>query len=125
VSNPLVALSQIGTWLPFQGNLLLFPIMALCSIAILVYFLKDGRDGFHPFKTFIAPILGAASIGFAVYLMISNRAALTTGSNTGWVFASPFIALGVFLFGVLLGLVYKRWSRARYEAVGKFVHEEA
>jgi amino acid transporter len=125
VSDPLVALSQIGTWLPFQGNLLLFPIMALCSIAILVYFLRDARDGFHPFKTFIAPILGAASIGFAVYLMISNRAALTTGSNTGWVFASPFIALGIFLFGVLLGLVYKRWSRARYDAVGKFVHEEA
>ncbi len=36
VSSPLVALSQIGTWLPFQGNLLLFPIMALCSIAIIV-----------------------------------------------------------------------------------------
>ncbi len=40
VSNPLVALSQIGTWLPFQGNLLLFPIMALCSIAIMVYFFE-------------------------------------------------------------------------------------
>ena len=29
VSNPLVALLQIGTWIPFQGNLLLFPIMAI------------------------------------------------------------------------------------------------
>ncbi|MBV8940124.1 MAG: APC family permease, partial [Solirubrobacterales bacterium] len=36
VSSPLVALSQIGTWLPFQGNLMLFPIMALCSVAIMV-----------------------------------------------------------------------------------------
>jgi amino acid transporter len=125
VSNPLVALSQIGTWLPFQGNLLLFPIMALCSIAILVYFLRDARDGFHPFKTFLAPILGAGTIAFAVYLMISNRAALTTGQNTGWVFASPFIALGVFVFGLLLGFAYRSWSKARYEAVGRFVHEEA
>jgi amino acid transporter len=125
VSNPLVALSQIGTWLPFQGNLLLFPIMALCSIAILVFFLRDARDGFHPFKTLIAPILGAATIAFAVYLMISNRAALTTGQNTGWVFASPFIALGVFVGGLLLGFAYRHWSRARYEAVGRFVHDEA
>ena len=125
VSNPLVALSQIGTWLPFQGNLLLFPIMALCSIAILVYFLRDARDGFHPFKTLIAPILAALSIAFAVYLMISNRAALTTGQNTGWVFASPFIALGVFIFGLLVGVSYKRWSKARYDAIGKFVHDEA
>ncbi len=125
VSNPLVALSQIGTWIPFQGNLLLFPIMALCSIAIMVYFLREGRDGFHWFKTLVAPILAAATIIFAVYLMISNRAALTTGSNTGWVFASPFIALAIFLVGCLLGWYYKRWSRQRYDAVGKFVHEEA
>ncbi len=57
--------------------------------------------------------------------MISNRAALTTGSNTGWVFASPFIALAIFLVGCLLGIGYKRWSKQRYDAVGKFVHEEA
>ncbi len=125
VSNPLVALSQIGTWLPFQGNLLLFPIMALCSVAIMFYFLRDARDGFHPIKTLIAPILAAASIIFAVYLMISNRAALTTGTNTGWTFWSPFIALAIFIAGCLLGVGYHRWSKRRYDAVGRFVHEEA
>jgi amino acid transporter len=125
VSNPLVALSQIGTWLPAQGNMLLFPIMALCSIAILVYFLRDARDGFHWFKTFVAPILACLTIGFAVYLMISNRSTLFGTPNTGWTFAAPFIALGVFVFGCLIGFSYKRWSRARYDAVGKFVHDEA
>lgn len=125
VSDPLVALLQIGTWLPVQGNLLLFPIMALCSIAILVYFMRDARDGFHWWKTFLAPILGAGTIAFAVYLMIANRAVLFGTPNTGWTFAAPFIALAVFLVGVLLGVAYQRWSRARYEAVGKFVHEEA
>ena len=89
-SNPLVALLQIGTWMPFQGNLILFPIMALCSIAILVYFLKpENRDGFHWFKTLVAPILGAGSIIFAVYLMLKYRGALTTGSRTGWAFDVP------------------------------------
>jgi amino acid transporter len=123
VSSPLVALSQIGTWLPFQGNLMLFPIMALCSVAIMVYFVRT-RDGFHPFKTLIAPILAAATIVFAVYLMVSNRAVLM-GTTTGVEFITPFIALGVFVAGCLLAVAYRRWSRQRYEAVGKFLHEEA
>jgi len=125
-SSPIVALFQIGTWMPFQGNMLLFPIMALCSMAILVYFLRpENRDGFHWFKTFLAPIMGAGSISFAVYLMLVNRGALTTGSRTGWTFAVPFYSIGVFGGGCLLGIVYYLWSRHRYEAVGKFVHEEA
>jgi amino acid transporter len=125
-SSPIVALFQVGTWMPFQGNLLLFPIMALCDIAILVYFLKpENRDGFHWFKTLVAPILGAGSITFAVYLMINNRAQLTTGTLTGWAFQVPFYALGIFVAGLVLGVIYYFWSRDRYEAVGKFVHEEA
>jgi amino acid transporter len=125
-SSPITALFQIGTWMPFQGNMLLFPIMALCDMAILVYFLKPAnRDGFHWFKTFLAPILGAGSISFAVWLMLVNRGALTTGSNTGWAFAVPFYSLGIFLGGCLLGVAYYFWSKHRFEAVGKFVHEEA
>ncbi len=100
--------------------------MALCSVAIMVYFLKpENRDGFHWFRTLVCPILAAGSIAFAIYLMISNRAALTTGTLTGWAYWSPFIALFVFVAGCMLGLVYRRWSKQRYEAVGKFVHEEA
>jgi amino acid transporter len=125
-SSPIVALFQIGTWLPFQGNMLLLPIMALCDMAILFYFLRpENRDGFHWFKTLVAPIIGAGSISFAVYLMLLNRGALTTGSRTGWAFAVPFYALGIFLGGCALGVIYYLWSRRRYEAVGRFVHEEA
>jgi amino acid transporter len=127
VSSPLVALVQVGTWWPFQGNELLFSIMALCSVAIMVYFLRsENRDGFHWFKTLVCPILAAGSIGFAIYLMVSNRKNITgTPTLTGWTFATPFIALGIFLAGCVLGLIYQRWSKSRYEAVGKFVHEEA
>jgi amino acid transporter len=125
-ADPITALFQVGTWMPFQGNMLLFPIMAICDVAILVYFLRpENRDGFHWFKTLVAPILGAGSILFAVYLMLQNRGALTTGSRTGWSFAVPFYALGIFAGGCLLGVFYYFWSRHRYEAVGKFVHEEA
>jgi amino acid transporter len=125
-SSPIVALFQIGTWMPFQGNMLLFPLMALVSLAIIVYFLRaENRDGFHWFKTLVAPIIGAGSLAFAVFLMLQNRGALTTGENTGWTYAVPFYALGIFLGGCLLGVIYYYRSKKRYEAVGKFVHEEA
>jgi hypothetical protein len=99
--------------------------MALVCIAILVYFLREGRDGFHWFKTFLAPIIGAGGIAFAVYLMQKDRAFLTTGVYEGWTEAVPYYAAGIFLGGCLLGVIYYYWSRPRYEAVGKFVHEEA
>jgi amino acid transporter len=126
VSAPVVALAQIGTWWPFQGNLLLFSIMALCSIAIFIYFLRpENRDGFHWFKTVVCPLFGAGSIGFAIYLMLNNRGTLLGTPNTGFTFLTPFIVLIVFIAGCCLALGYRRWSRQRYEAVGKFLHEEA
>ena len=82
-ASPLTALLQIGTWMPFQGNMLLFPLMALVGLAIIVYFLREGRDGFHWWKTFVAPILGAGAISFAFYLMMKNRAGITFGEYDG------------------------------------------
>lgn len=125
-SSPIVALFQIGTWLPFQGNLLLLPLMSLVSLAVLIYFIRDDRSGFHWFKTFVAPIMGAGAIAFAVYLMVNNRVGITgTGEYKGWIKATPYYALGIFLGGCVLAIIYRVWSRHRYEAVGKFVHEEA
>ena len=40
-------------------------------------------------------------------------------------FAIPWVAVGVFVAGCLLAVAYHRWSRSRYDAVGKFLHEEA
>jgi amino acid transporter len=125
VGDPLTALFQIGTWMPFQGNMLLFPLMSLVCVAIVIYFLGEGRDGFHWWRTFLAPILGAGAIAFGVYLMLKNRAALTTGVYEGWTKAIPYYSLGIFLGGCLLAILYRSRSKERYEAVGKFVHEEA
>lgn len=124
-SSPLVPLYEIATWLPFQGNTLLFPIMALVDLAIIVYFWRHARDGFHWFKTFVAPIIGFGSIAFAVYLMQKNRAFLTTGVYEGWTKAVPYYALGIFLGGCALALIYRWRAKDRYEAAGRFMHEEA
>ncbi|MFN8188372.1 MAG: APC family permease [Gaiellales bacterium] len=124
-SNPLVALLQLGTWMPFQGNALLIPLMAVVGLAIMTYFIREGRDGFHWWKTCVAPIIAAAAMSFFYYLMMKNRAAITFGAYEGWVKWVPYIALGIFLAGCLLALIYKVRATERYEAVGRFVHEEA
>ena len=73
----------------------------------------------------MAPIIGAGGIAFAYYLMQKNRAFLTTGEYSGWTKAVPYYALGIFLGGCVLAVIYKYWAKERYEAIGKFVHEEA
>ena len=123
--DALTALLQVGTWIPFQGNSLLFPLMAVVGLAIMVYFIREARDGFHWWKTFVAPILGAASISFAFYLMMKNRAGITFGAYEGWVKWVPVISLLIFLGGCLLAVLYRVRSKERYDAVGKFIHEEA
>jgi len=123
--SPIVPLYDLGTFMPFQGNTLLFPLMALVDLAIIVYFLRHARDGFHWFKTFVAPIIGAGSIAFAIFLMQQNRAFLTTGVYEGWTKAVPYYALGIFLGGCAIGVFFRYRSKERYEAIGKFVHEEA
>ena len=76
--------SRSGRGCPSRATCCCFPIMALCDMAILVYFLKaENRDGFHWFKTLVAPIIGAGSLAFAVFLMLQNRGALTTGREHG------------------------------------------
>jgi amino acid transporter len=124
-ANPLTAILQLGTWIPFQGNAILFPLMAVVGIAIMVYFIREARDGFHWWKTCVAPILGAGAISFAFYLMMKNRAGITFGAYEGWVKYVPLISLGIFLGGCLLAIIYRIVAPKRYEDVGKFVHEEA
>jgi amino acid transporter len=124
-SSPLTALLQIGTWIPFQGNALLFPLMALVGLAIMVYFWRHARDGWHWWKTCIAPIMGAGAISFAFYLMMKNRAGITFGTYEGWVKWVPLYSLLAVGLGCALAILYRIRSKERYEAVGKFVHEEA
>jgi amino acid transporter len=125
-SDPFVGFGVVATWLPFQGNMILFPIMAIVCLAIMWYFIRHDRDGFHWFKTGVAPIIGAGSMSFAVYLMLKNRVGITFSTDYGgWIEAVPFYSLGIFLIGVFMAIGYKYWSKERYDAVGKFVHEEA
>jgi hypothetical protein len=119
------ALLKLGTWTPLLGVLGILAIQALVSFAIIKFFLTTARDGFHPWKTLIAPIIGGlAQIG-ACILLIKNRSLLSGAGDVLYVKIIPFVVLAIFLAGIGLALYYRAASRQRYEAIGRFVHEEA
>ena len=71
------ALLKLGTWTPLLGVLGILAVQGLCSVAIIRFFLTEARDGFHWFKTLVAPIVGALAMAGACYLLIANRAVLS------------------------------------------------
>jgi amino acid transporter len=119
------ALLKLGTWSPLLGVLGILGIQALVSFAIIKFFWTTARDGFHWWKTLVAPIIGGfAQIG-ACYLLIKNRALLSGAGGVLYIKLIPWIVLAIFLAGIALALYYRSANRERYRAIGHFVHEEA
>jgi amino acid transporter len=119
------ALFFLGTWVPMMGNMGILSIMALVSVAILYYFATTAKDGQHWFTTILAPILAAAAMVVAVYLLIKYRTTLAfAGSDIPfikWMWVPPLV---VFVIGVGLALLYRSSDRARYEGIGRYLHED-
>jgi amino acid transporter len=119
------ALLKLGTWSPLLGVLGILAIQALVSFAIIRFFMTKARDGFHWWKTLVAPIIGGlAQIG-ACYLLIKNRSLLSGAGDALFIKLIPWVVLAIFLGGIGLALYYRSASRERYRAIGHFVHEEA
>ena len=76
-SSTEAALLKLGTWTPLLGVLGILAVQGLCSVAIIRFFLTEARDGFHWFKTLVAPILGTLAMAGACYLLIANRGVLS------------------------------------------------
>jgi len=119
------ALLKLGTWSPLLGVLGILAIQALVSFAIIKFFTTKARDGFHWWKTLVAPIIGGlAQIG-ACYLLIKNRSLLSGAGDALFIKLIPWVVLAIFLGGIGLALYYRSASKERYRAIGHFVHEEA
>ncbi|MEA2268318.1 MAG: hypothetical protein QOC64_928 [Solirubrobacteraceae bacterium] len=118
------ALLKLGTWSPLLGVLGILAIQALVSFAIIKFFLQQARDGFHWFKTLVAPVIGGLAQIAACYLLIKNRSLLSGAGDALFVKAIPWIVLIIFLAGIGLALYYRSAQRERYDAIGRFVHED-
>jgi amino acid transporter len=124
-SSTEAALLKLGTWSPLLGVLGILAIQALVSFAIIRFFLTRARDGFHWWKTLVAPVLGGIAQIAACYLLIKNRSLLSGAGDALFVKAIPWVVLIIFLAGIGLALYYRSASQERYRAIGRFVHEDA
>jgi hypothetical protein len=123
-SSTLAALLKLGTWTPLLGVLGILAVQGICSIAIIRFFLTEARDGFHPFKTLLAPILGFLSMVAACYLLIDNRAGLSGAGDALFIKLVPWVVLAVYAIGMGVALWLRMNSIERYKGIGRFTREE-
>jgi amino acid transporter len=123
-SSTEAALLKLGTWTPLLGVLGILAVQGLCSVAIVRFFLTEARDGFHPFKTLIAPVVGCLAMIGACYLLIANRGVLSGADSALFIKLVPFTVLAMFAAGAVLALVLRAKSRERYARVGRFIRED-
>ena len=119
------ALFFLGTWVPMMGNMGILSVMALVSLAIIKYFATTAREEQHWWTTIVAPILAAAAMVVATYLLIKYRTTLGGASGVPfvtWMWLPPLV---VFLLGIVLAQLYKTRDRARFEGIGRYLHEDA
>jgi amino acid transporter len=119
------AFLKLGTWTPLLGVLGILAVQAIASLAIIRYFLTQARDGFHWWKTLVAPILGGLSQIGACYLLIHNRGALAGAGDVFFVKAIPWMVLVVFCIGAAIAVWMKTSARDRFAHIGSFEHDDA
>src|SRR5215218_8253841 len=103
-SSTEAALLKLGTWSPLLGVLGILFVQGICSVAVIRFFLTEARDGFHAWKTLIAPMLGTLAMAGACYLLISNRASLSGAGDTPFIKYLPWVALAMFAIGIVAAL---------------------
>jgi amino acid transporter len=123
-SSTEAALLKLGTYSPLLGVLGILFVQGVCSVAVVRYFLTEARDGFHAWKTLVAPVLGALFMAGACYLLIANRASLAGAGDAPYIKYLPFVAIAMFLIGIVLALYLRTKDTERYNAIGRFAHED-
>ncbi len=111
----------VYTMLAVLGTMLLLILQAIVSIAIIVYFAKNGGGNF--FTTVLAPIIAFVAQAVLVYLLVANIA--TLGGTSWFVTNIPMIALGIFALGFVWGLALRFISPHVHARIGRLVVNDA
>ena len=123
-SSTLGALLKLGTWVPMMGNMGILSVMALVSVAIIKYFATTAKDGQHWWTTVLAPAVATVAMCITTYLLIKYRTTLAGGVEppfVKWMWVPPLV---VFLAGIGLAQFYRSSDRARYDGIGRYLHED-
>jgi amino acid transporter len=121
-STVLGALLKLGTYGPVLFVFGILGVQALCSFAIIWYFWSKARDGFHWWKTGLAPLIGGLAQIPVMYLVVHNSG--TLGGSVWMMKNIAWIMAAVFVFGMLIAVLYRATDKERYQSIGRYLHEE-
>ncbi len=102
------------------GTGLLLVLQAIVSVAIILWFKKNG--GGNVFTTMIAPAISFLVQIWLVYTLIANLA--TLGGTNGFAQSLPFVGLVIIVVGLIWGFVLKSSNPAAYRNIGHMTNED-
>ena len=103
------------------GTGLLLVLQAVVSVAIILWFRKNG--GGNAFTTLVAPAISVVVQVWLVYTLIANLA--TLGGTNSFATSIPYIGLGIIVVGLIWGFVLKSVNPVGYGNIGHMVNDEA
>jgi amino acid transporter len=101
------------------GTGLLLVLQAVVSLAIIMWFKKNG--GGNVFTTLIAPAISFLVQIWLVYTLIANLA--TLGGTNGFAQSIPYVGLAIIVVGLVWGFVLKSSNPTAYKNIGHMVNE--
>lgn len=127
VSTPeLVPYVNVYGILALIGTAMVLIVQTITSFAVISYFwVKKVHTG-NVLTTLVAPLIGAAGMIYALYLLWSNRQFAAGLAADSLVFKlMPVYVIGLLVIGVVYALVVKSRYPETYDLIGRTTLEEA
>lgn len=102
------------------GTGLLLVLQAIVSVAIILWFKKNG--GGNVFTTVIAPAISFVVQIWLVWTLIANLAIL--GGTNGFAQSLPYVGLAIIVIGLIWGFVLKSSNPEAYKNIGHMVNND-
>jgi amino acid transporter len=112
---------QVYGLMAFMGVVIILFIQALVSVAIWNYFRTHHTGEHHVWTTTLAPLISVVGQAVVLYLAIANIDFI----GGGYYYARYLVVIDVAIFALgLAGAYYlKGRDRAKYETIGRVIHE--
>ena len=112
---------QLYGLMAVMGVIIILAVQAVVSVAIWNYFRTHHPEEHHLWKTTLAPLISFVAQAVVLALLFDNITFLGSGySYANWL--GPIDA-GVFAIGLAGAYYWKRKDPARFDAVGRLIHE--
>ena len=102
------------------GTGLLLVLQAIVSVAIILWFRKNG--GGNVFTTVIAPAISFVVQIWLVWTLIAKLDIL--GGTNGFAQSLPYVGLAIIVIGLIWGFVLKSMNPAAYKNIGHMVNND-